>query len=96
MQILKLTATNLIDLILAGGGEFASFRNAFPSQKNHKALEDVLTKIFDSKKTAELKHDWMLPCAVKVVCEVIHSEMEATKHYLQINIKDITPEFNKK
>jgi hypothetical protein len=96
MQKVRLTATGLIDLILAGEGEFAPFRDAFLSPENWKTLEDVLTKIFDSEKTAELKCDWMLPRAIKLVCEVIHGEMEAAKHYLQINIKDITPEFIKK
>jgi hypothetical protein len=96
MQKVKLTATGLIDLILAGKEKFAPFHDAFLSPKNWKALEDVLTKIFDSEKTAKLKCNWMLPCTIKLVCEVIHGEMEVTKCYLQINIKDITPEFIKK
>lgn len=35
----------------------------------------------------------MKPYAIQQVCETIHNEMDAAEPYLQMSIKDITPEF---
>lgn len=67
-------------------------RNVF-RPKNKGALVQILDLIMADRQGAETLNEWMLPHAVTLVCETIHTEMEAAKPFLHITTAETTPEF---
>ena len=85
--------TELTGLILNGEGDFLGYRNTLFAEYNLEPLKDVLTRILADKKGWELTRDWMLPYAVDLVSEEVHSEMEDEKSSLRMYIREVTTEF---
>ncbi|KJA22641.1 hypothetical protein HYPSUDRAFT_164247 [Hypholoma sublateritium FD-334 SS-4] len=67
-------------------------RNIF-RPKNKGALVQILDLIMADRQGAETLNEWMLPHAVTLVCETIHTEMEAAKPFLHMTTAETTPEF---
>lgn len=93
LQKAKLTLIDLLGYVVSGHGDFLPYHQAFFSEKNGPALLDILSKIFDDPKGADLTREWLLPRAVDVVCETIHQEMEQAKPLLRMNADQVTPDF---
>ena len=93
LQELKLTAVDLLVAIINGSGEFKGFRNALFLPKNHASLVGLLETLVQDEKGHTILSDWTFPHALGLVCNWIHTEMEAAKPFLQMNTGDVSPEF---
>ena len=88
-----ITLTDLLTSVVGGDPEFITYRYALFSQKNRSPLQNLFSLILKDEKGSHIMQEWMKPYAVQHVCETIHKEMDAAKPYLQMSIKDITPDF---
>ena len=93
LQELKLTAVDLLVAIINGSGEFKGFRNALFLPKNHASLVGLLETLVQDEKGHTILSDWTFPHALGLVCNWIHTEMEAAKPFLQMNTGDVSPKF---
>ena len=93
LQDLRLTAVDLLVAIIDGSGEFKAFRNALFALKNRTSLVGLLETLVQDEKGRPIVTDWMLPHALGLVCDKIHTEMEAAKPFLRMNTGDVSPEF---
>jgi hypothetical protein len=94
LSLHHITLTELLTSVVDGRDpEFITYRYALFSEKNQSQLQNLFSLILKDEKGSHIMQEWMKPCAVQQVCETIHKEMDAAKPYLQMSIKDITPEF---
>ncbi|KAI9449898.1 hypothetical protein BJY52DRAFT_1192215 [Lactarius psammicola] len=93
LQALKFTAIDLLMTIIDGNGEFEGFRNALFSPKNRAKLVGLLDRLLQDKKGQSIVSEWMFPHALRLVCERVHTEMDAAKPHLRMNTGDVSPEF---
>ena len=93
LQELRLTAVDLLVAVINGNGEFKTFRNTLFSLKNRTSLVGLLNTLVQDKKGHPIVSDWMLLHALGLVCDKIHTEMEAAKPCLWMNTGDVSPEF---
>lgn len=88
-----ITLTDLLTSIISGDPEFITYRYALFSEKNRLHLQNLFSLILKDEKGSHIVQEWMKPYAIQQVCDTIHEEMDAAKPHLQMNIKDITPDF---
>ena len=93
LQELRLTAVDLLVAVINGNGEFKTFRNTLFSLKNHTSLVGLLDTLVQDKKGCPIVSDWMLLHVLGLVCDKIHTEMEAAKPCLQMNTGNVSLEF---
>lgn len=97
LQILKevkVTATELLELVANGSQQgLAYFHSGFYATTNRDRVHDLLDTIWAHPKGKTMLEDWMRPHAIDLVCKSVHSEMEAAKPFLRMNVSDVTPEF---
>lgn len=90
----RLSPTELMSTILtANCREFEGFRAAFYAKGNEKRLHELLDTILADDKGAIALKTWMEPRAIDLVCDKIHSEMDAAKPALGMNTDGVTLEF---
>jgi hypothetical protein len=90
---LKSTVIDLLMAIIDGKGEFKAFHTALFVLRNRDALVGLMDMLVQDKKGRPIVTKWMFPHALNLVCEEIHSEMEAAKPSLRTNTGNVTLEF---
>ncbi|KAF9470445.1 hypothetical protein BDN70DRAFT_821376 [Pholiota conissans] len=98
-EILRDAKLNITFLLLdiletaAGDGPVSLPGKAFYRDTNAANIHRLLDLILENKKGSKIMKKWMYPHAVSLVCETIHTEMEAAKKYLFMTTAQTSPEF---
>lgn len=73
--------------------DFATYRKTFFTDGNSLRLWGLLDILWKNEKGRRHMKEWMKPCAVDLVYDIIHDEMEDAKPKLSMATHEITPEF---
>jgi hypothetical protein len=93
MQWLNYTIINIFMFVIDGEDRFCGFCNALFLPKNRTSFISLLDRLFQDNKGWPIVSKWMFPHALHMVCEQIHSKMEAAKPHLCMNMGDVFSEF---
>ena len=94
LKAIKVTATEVLELVALGSQqELAYFHSGFYATTNRGHIHKLLDTIWAHPKGKIILEDWVQPHAIDLVCKSVHSEMEAAKPFLRMNVSDVTPEF---
>jgi len=91
----KLSVTDLIAYILNDTSDnttLAKYRQLLFSS-NRTSFNFFLVSLWGNEKGQQLLKEWMPTHAIDLVCEKIHTEMEAAKPHLRMSTKEVTAEF---
>lgn len=93
LQYLKCTIIDLLMAVIDGSRDFKNFCNTLFTPRNHDSLIGLLDTLLQDKKGHPIVSEWMFPHALRIVCNTIHTEMEAAKPELRMTMGKITPKF---
>ena len=94
LKAIKVTATEVLELVARGSQqELAYFHSGFYATTNRVHIHELLDTIWAHPKGKIILEDWVQPHAIDLICKSVHSEMEAAKPVLRMNVSDVTPEF---
>jgi hypothetical protein len=69
---------------------FASYQAPF---YNSEKFRELLNLFWGSERGSLVMKDWLRPNAIRLVCELVHSEMECAKPYLRMSSNEVTLDF---
>ncbi|KAF6744015.1 hypothetical protein DFP72DRAFT_1079199 [Ephemerocybe angulata] len=89
----KVTILDVLDYVIEGDGDFSGFRNALIAKNRTHRLTETLSRLYANDKLTATVNGWMFPHALDLVCEAVHSEMDAAKPAVKMYANEVTPEF---